>query len=142
MHRAFLLLVPAAAAFAASGCVVGNVGNISGGVFVLPASDTQVVNTLIANNTGANPDVSGRVYSHGNNLIRNRTGAMVEGNIAGTDIYDADPRLVALANNGGATFNPPLPTGTLPGSAERLSTTGASAPVPPNAWRVIGHTGV
>lgn len=26
MHRAFLLLVPAAAAFAASGCVVGNVG--------------------------------------------------------------------------------------------------------------------
>ncbi len=27
MHRAFLLLVPAAAAFAASGCVVGNVGN-------------------------------------------------------------------------------------------------------------------
>ena len=88
----------------ANSTIAGNIGFTSGGVFVLPASDTQVVNTLIANNTGANPDVSGRVYSHGNNLIRNRTGALVEGNIAGTDIYDADPRLVALASNGGATL--------------------------------------
>lgn len=88
----------------ANSTIVGNSGFTSGGLYVYPASDTQVVNTLIANNTGTSPDISGRVYSHGNNLIRNRTGAQVEGNLAGTDIYDTDPRLSALANNGGASL--------------------------------------
>lgn len=84
--------------------IFANRGGRTGGLGVAPVSDTQLVNTLIANNNGASPDISGRVYSHGNNLIRNRNGAQVEGNLAGTDVYDADPRLAALADNGGASL--------------------------------------
>jgi trimeric autotransporter adhesin len=88
----------------ANSSIVGNSGVTSGGLYVYPSSDTQVINTLIANNTGASPEISGRVYSLGNNLIRDRTGAQVEGNIAGTDIYSTDPRLAPLANYGGLTL--------------------------------------
>ncbi len=88
----------------ANSTIVGNSGVTSGGMYVYSSSDTHVVNTLIADNTGASPEISGRVYSLGYNLIRNRTGAQIDGNTAGTDIYDADPRLAALADNGGPTL--------------------------------------
>jgi hypothetical protein len=85
--------------------IVANSGITSGGLFVYPASDTQVINTLIADNAGASPEISGRIYSLGNNLIRNRLGALVEGNVAATDIYDTDPRLSSLGSYGGPTLS-------------------------------------
>ncbi|MBP8296545.1 MAG: hypothetical protein KAX84_10595 [Burkholderiales bacterium] len=89
--------------------IVGNSGTTSGGMYVYPASNTEVVNTIIANNTGASPEIGGRIYSHGYNLIRDRTGAQVEGNVAGTDIYATDPSLAALGNYGGPTMSLLLP---------------------------------
>ncbi len=87
----------------ANSTIVGNSGVKGGGLHVYPSSDTQVVNTIIANNTGASPDIFGRIYSLGHNLIRSRVGANVEGNLSGTDIYNTDPRVGPLADNGGAT---------------------------------------
>ena len=45
--------------------IVENSGSSSGGLYVYPASDTWIVNTLIADNQGASPEISGRVYSSG-----------------------------------------------------------------------------
>ena len=87
----------------ANSTIVGNSGVTGGGLHVYPSSDTQVVNTIIANNTGASPDISGRIYSLGHNLIRSRVGANVEGNLSGADIYNTDPRIGPLVDNGGAT---------------------------------------
>ncbi|MBL8246125.1 MAG: right-handed parallel beta-helix repeat-containing protein, partial [Rhodanobacteraceae bacterium] len=103
---AFLL---AAQARIANCTIVGNSGTTSGGMYIYPSSNTEVVNTIIANNTGASPEIGGRIYSHGFNLIRDRTGALVEGNVPGTDIYATDPRLAPLGNYGGPTMSLLLP---------------------------------
>jgi len=90
--------------YIANSTIVGNTGVTGGGLHTYPASDTQLVNTIVADNIGASPDISGRVYSHGYNLIRSRVGAVIDGNPPGTDIYDVDPRLLPLGNYGGPTM--------------------------------------
>lgn len=92
----------------ANSTIVGNAGVSGGGLHVYPSSDTQVINTVIANNSGLAPDISGRVYSYGHNLIRSRVGANVQGNLPGTDLYETDPRLGPIGNNGGPTRTLPL----------------------------------
>ena len=84
--------------------IVGNAGSSSGGLYVYPSSDTWLVNTIVADNLGTSPDIAGRVYSSGNNLIRNRTGAQIDGIVTG-NIYDLAPRLAPLGNYGGPTLS-------------------------------------
>ncbi|MBK8285168.1 MAG: hypothetical protein IPK97_09945 [Ahniella sp.] len=86
----------------ANSTIVGNSGSTSGGLYLYPSSDTWLVNTIVADNTGTSPDIAGRVYSVGNNLIRSRTGSVIDGNVS-SNLYDVSPLVGALANNGGPT---------------------------------------
>ncbi len=89
-----------------------------GGVANLNITNITVANTIIAGNSGVNPDVSdykdarGNFVSLGGNLIGNNqgtTGAFTAGNsnangdIVGTSAAPVDPKLAALADNGGPT---------------------------------------
>lgn len=82
--------------------LVENVGSNAGAMTVYPGAEVQVGNTLIANNTGAAPEISGRIYSIGGNLVRTRGSAQIDGDPA-LNLYGVDPRYLALANNGGLT---------------------------------------
>ena len=64
-----------------------------------------VRNTIIAGNIangGTSPDVFGSITTEGYNLIGDPTGATFVGNTTG-DIYNVDPLLGPLADNGGPT---------------------------------------
>lgn len=77
--------------------IAGNSGSgISGNLF----SQVTLKNTIVATNTGVNPDISGTIVSQGFNLIGNTSGA--SGFIA-TDILNVNPLLGNLADNGGVT---------------------------------------
>ena len=91
--------------------IVGNSGIATGGLWVQSStSDTQVVNTILANNLGQSPEVFGRIYTYGNNLIRDRGTAVIDVRPGNTNIPSVDPGLAPLGNNGGPTLTmQPLP---------------------------------
>lgn len=94
----------------ANSTIVGNSGIATGGLFVQTStSDTQVVNTILAN-VGQSPDVFGRIYTWGNNLIRSRGSALVDVRPGNTNIEGVDPGLAPLANNGGPTLTMLVPS--------------------------------
>lgn len=94
----------------ANSTIVGNSGSTTGGLFVQTStSDTQVVNTIIANNLGGSPDIFGRIYTYGNNLIRTRGSAQIDIRPGNTNIESVDPGLAPLANNGGPTLTMQVP---------------------------------
>lgn len=82
--------------------LVENAGSNAGAMTVYPGTDVWVGNTLIANNTGSAPEIDGRIYSQGGNLVRTRGSAQIDGD-GSLNLYDVNPRYVALANNGGPT---------------------------------------
>lgn len=91
--------------------IVSNTANISatlgggGGIAVTPpgASDSLTLrNSIIANNIGASPDISGTVISADYNLIENTTGVTITGE-TDNNVTGQDPRLGPLQDNGGET---------------------------------------
>lgn len=87
--------------------VVGNSGTPTGGLYVYPGADVHLVNSLLADNLGSSPEIHGRVYSIGNNLIRDPTGATIDGNV-GANLYQVDARWQAPADNGGTSWTAAL----------------------------------
>ncbi len=80
-----------------------------GGIF---AGTPKANNTIIANNSAPNaPDVRATLNSQGYNLIGNTSGMTVTGDETG-NIYNVNPLLGPLQDNGGSTFTHAL----LPGS--------------------------
>jgi CSLREA domain-containing protein len=76
-----------------------------GGIDNLSTGPVKAGNTIIANNTASSndPDVSGRLTSDGYNLIENPSGATITP-AQPTDIFNVDPQLGPLQNNGGPTM--------------------------------------
>jgi hypothetical protein len=79
----------------------GNFGG-GGGVLNMPWSGVSARNTIIANNIGPSPDVSGVLISQGYNLIKNTSGTVIAGDTTG-NILGQDPQLLPLGNYGGST---------------------------------------
>lgn len=102
------------------GFTVGGIAN--GGTFTIG-------NTVIAGNTAAvqnGVDASGTFMSLGHNLLRKSDGATgftATGDQTGTVAAPLDPRLIALANNGG-----PTRTRALQSDSSAINAGGASAP--------------
>ncbi len=69
-------------------------------------------NAIVANNTAnfSGPDFDGTLASSGDNLFGNSSGGS---GYVGSDILDVDPKLSALANNGGPTLTHALRPGSL-----------------------------
>jgi CSLREA domain-containing protein len=92
-------------------------GNGSAGGIFNNTNAPILVNSIVAGNTAARPDLSGSFTSGGHNLIGDATGSSgfsdgVNGDQVGSSASPIDPLLDALANNGGPTFTHAL----LPGS--------------------------
>jgi predicted outer membrane repeat protein len=91
--------------------VVENLALFGGGLFHNPGGTFSVKNTIVALNlvdfAGTAPDVSGAFTSQGHNLIGDGTGGTGftsgVGDMVGTSVNPIDPKLGALANNGGRT---------------------------------------
>jgi predicted outer membrane repeat protein len=90
--------------------IVENIADNGGGIFRAPAATQAVLvrNTLIALNIGVGPDVNGTFVSQGNNLIGIGDGGAgftngSNGDLVGTSIDPIDPKIGALALNGGRT---------------------------------------
>jgi hypothetical protein len=86
----------------------GSIGTTgTGGGVALYGGTLSFKNTILANNTtppfGQGPDCFGTLTSQGYNLIRTPTGCTVGGSSMG-NIIGQDPKLNALADNGGGTL--------------------------------------
>ncbi len=93
----------------------------SGGLHDNGGATTTLLNTIVAGNTGGNPDGNGSFDSLGYNII-----GVVGGSTGwvGTDRTGVDPQLQALADNGG-----PTPTHALTAGSEAIDNgTASSAP--------------
>jgi hypothetical protein len=93
--------------------------NDAGGLFQVPGGTFTLRNTIVALNLvavgGTSPDVSGAFTSQGHNLIGDGTGGTGFGtnfDIVGTGANPIDPKLGALANNGGPTQTMALKAGS------------------------------
>jgi len=92
-----------------------NATSNGGGVYAAPGTLPQFQNTIVAGNTGPNPDFSGACNSLGFNLIGNATGSAGFGTPGSHDQVGGpgnliDPKLAALGDYGGPTRTmPPLP---------------------------------
>jgi hypothetical protein len=90
--------------------ITDNAAHTGGGVYLGVEGLSDVRNTIIAGNSvdpgGSGPDLSGNFTSNGHNLIGNdsgSTGFTAKGDQVGTANNLIDPRLGALADNGGPT---------------------------------------
>ncbi|HMT07958.1 MAG TPA: FG-GAP-like repeat-containing protein [Pyrinomonadaceae bacterium] len=84
--------------------IANNRGAAAGGVFHVPGV-VNLRSCLIGGNentVGSLADLYGSYVSNGFNLIRNSVGVTITGDTA-TDIYNVDPQILPLANNGGPT---------------------------------------
>ena len=87
--------------------IAGNAASASGGAASaqgggLSVDETSLEATIVANNTApTGPDCSGVPTSHGHNLVRKLAGCSFTK--LPTDIVGKDPKLGALAKNGGPT---------------------------------------
>jgi hypothetical protein len=77
---------------------------LGGGIFAYSPQTTNAKSTIIAGNTaaGLGPDFYGTLTSYGCNLIEDTTGCTVTGDETG-NMYNQDPRIGPLADNGGPT---------------------------------------
>jgi hypothetical protein len=91
-------------------------GQVGSGGGVRQASGTaQLLNTIVARNSGNAPDVSGAFSSLGHNLIGvtdGSTGFPTSGDLVGSSVAPLDPKLGPLANNGGQTLTMALRSGS------------------------------
>jgi uncharacterized repeat protein (TIGR01451 family) len=107
-------------------------GADGGGIFSDYGGGLAVRNSIIARNTGDQPDVSGAVTSQGDNLVGNVSGSSGFG---GNDLIGVDARLGPLANNGGFTQTHALLQGS---PAINAVAVGAPAEDQRGASRTIG----
>jgi len=88
---------------------------LGGGIYNFTGGTVTLKNTLIANNTvpagGNGPDLSGTYNSQDYNLIRNTSGATING-FTTHNVTGVNPQLGPLANNGGLTQTHGLLTGS------------------------------
>lgn len=79
---------------------------LGGGIYNFNGGTVTLKNTLIANNTvpagGSGPDLSGTFNSQDYNLIKNTSGATING-VTTHNLTGVNPQIGALANNGGLT---------------------------------------
>ena len=91
-----------------------NIASDEGGGGIFNVNGTmELQNTLVANNSGPNPDVEGNFISNGYNLIGNgigSTGFNSPGDQVGTSDNPIAPLLDSLQDNGGSTFTQALLT--------------------------------
>ena len=93
-------------------------GTSAGGVINMTANGTTTVkNSIIAGNTGDNPDVGGRFTSNGYNFIGKSNGSTgftdgVNNDQVGTIASPKNPLLLVLENNGGTTRTHALSVGS------------------------------
>lgn len=73
----------------------------SGGGILAP-TNTILLNSIVAGNSGSSPDCSGIFNSLGCNLVQNTNGATFT-NVTANNIYNLDPKLGPLADGGGPT---------------------------------------
>ncbi len=95
--------------------IVNNTATINGGgISATSSNPVNIRNSIFANNTangGTSPDILGTVNSNGFNLIKDTTGATINGATA-TNIIGQDPLLGPLQDNGGMTFTHALLVGS------------------------------
>lgn len=88
---------------------------LGGGIYNFTGGTVTLKNTLIANNTvptdGSGPDLSGTFNSSDYNLIKNTSGATINGATA-HNLTGVNPLLGPLANNGGPTQTQGLLSGS------------------------------
>jgi hypothetical protein len=86
--------------------IVGNDGGgspgDSGGLFSDGPTPQVLVDTIVAGNVGAVPDLSGR-WTTSFSLLGNPTGATLTEAVPGSDLLGVDPQLGPLRSNGGPT---------------------------------------
>ena len=85
-----------------------------GGIFNLYGT-VELENTIVAGNSGPNPDVEGNFISNGYNLIGDGTGSTgftAPGDQVGTSANPIDPKLGPLQDNGGPTETQALLSGS------------------------------
>lgn len=74
----------------------------AGGLQVFDAQPERVADTIVADNTGGAPDISGNVAA-AFSLIGDPAGAALAEAVPGSDLVGVDPLLGPLADNGGPT---------------------------------------
>lgn len=87
----------------------GIAGTSAGGVAALNGIPGPIVNTILAKNTGAKPDFTGRFSGARHILIGAADASLgltdgVDGNIVGSVKFPVDPMLAQLTDNGGTIF--------------------------------------
>ena len=91
--------------------IVGNTSDLGVGGGVANFATMNLVNSIVAlNSSNTGPDCFGSPNSLGNNLIGNSVGCAF--NQTTGDLIDLDPKLSALADNGGPTFTHALLSGS------------------------------
>jgi hypothetical protein len=89
----------------ANSTITGNSADRSGGGVFTELSAETIRNTVIAQNAGLDPDVSGPLASLGHNLIGDGTGGsgFADTDLVGTAAFPIDPMLEPLGDYGGPT---------------------------------------
>jgi hypothetical protein len=80
----------------------GSAPGDSGGIYSDGSTPQVLLDTIVAGNVGAVPDVSGR-WSSAFSLLGNPAGGTLTESVPGSDLLDVDPQLGPLRNNGGPT---------------------------------------
>jgi hypothetical protein len=99
--------------------ISGNTAGYGGGIFVSPRGILNLTNTIVAQNSGADPDIYGAVATADHNLVGDATGSTgivngVNGNIVGGNGHPViNANLGPLQNNGGPTQTMALLPGSL-----------------------------
>lgn len=84
--------------------ISGGSATDTGGVYVTASGTATLRGTIIAGNSGANPDLRGIVSSSGHNLIGDPTGSNLTGSPGPGDLFGVDPLLGPMQDNGGAAL--------------------------------------
>ena len=99
-----------------AGNTVQGSGNYGGGIYI-GGGTLNMQNTIVADNTGDNGDLKGTVTAGDYNLVEDASDATLSGT---HNVTGQDPKLMALADNGGVTKthalqagSPALDTGTI-----------------------------
>jgi CSLREA domain-containing protein len=95
--------------------ITGNSAATGGGVTNIIPGTASAQNTIIANNTAltatSGPDFAGQLTSQGFNLVGKTNGTTLTGSLS-TCLFNVNPLLGPLQNNGGPTFTHALQPGS------------------------------
>lgn len=87
---------------------------LGGGIHISTGGSVTLLNTIVAQDTGASPDASGTFTSQGHNLIGTTNGSSgwLASDLKGSITSPLNPLLGPLQNNGGPTLTAALLTGS------------------------------